>query len=126
MRHIIAIIAILFCSIPLNAQNRAKQDSLNSLPKTIVYKNTNEKIKANIFYVPANDIIVVQAIGLVKQNITVNLYDSNNTLMQQKIIYQGSTVTFLDTRTLYDATYKVSMTINGVEKLNKEIQVISK
>lgn len=59
------------------------------------------------FYEPLNDIVVVQAKGLVRNNLPIQLLDAQKNVLQNKTIYQGSTIVFFDVQTLYEGSYTV-------------------
>lgn len=59
------------------------------------------------FYDPLNDIVVVQAKGLVRNNLPIQLLDAQKIVLQNKTIYQGSTIAFFDVQTLYEGSYMV-------------------
>lgn len=63
----------------------------------------------NVFPNPANDLIAVQVGGLVKDDITIRLFDMTGKLISSSVIYPGSTIAYIDTRTLYDGQYIVQL-----------------
>ncbi|TAE50813.1 MAG: YHYH protein [Bacteroidetes bacterium] len=54
---------------------------------------------------PGSDFIAVQIYGLLRADADVLLYDLNGRLVQSAQLKQGSTITYLDTRTLYNGAY---------------------
>jgi hypothetical protein len=80
---------------------------------TSVDENKLDNVSINIYPNPANDFIVMQVNALVKQNIDVALFDITGKLIQKSIIYPGSTITHIDTRSLYNGQYIVRFTSNG-------------
>jgi hypothetical protein len=80
---------------------------------TIVYSNVisvygilnggNEDF--SVFPNPASDFVAVQALGLVRKNINLQLYDMQGKLLGQSRILQGSTMGYIDLQTIYNGTY---------------------
>ncbi len=75
-------------------------------------------VKATIYPNPASDLIAIQMNGLTTENTSVELFDTAGKLIQHTIIYQGSTIAYFDTRTLYSGNYVV--------KINTDKGIISK
>ena len=63
----------------------------------------------NLFPSPAGDLIAIQVRGLLREDLTVSLYDMAGKLVRSALIPQGATIWYLDTRTLYDGTYVVKV-----------------
>ena len=57
---------------------------------------------------------------LVKENYDITLYDINGKIVEKKTLYQGSTIVYFDTKTLYSGVYFLKMQI-GNKELNKKI-----
>ncbi len=64
-----------------------------------------EALNIQVLPNPANDYVAVQVGNLVRDNITVKLFDLTGKLISTSMIYAGSTITYIDTRTLYAGTY---------------------
>lgn len=87
-------------------------DGKSVYSKTIVI---NQKAEGNAvhftFYPnPANDFLLVQTKGLVKENYDVKMYDLTGRLVRSTAMYQGSTIAYIDTKTLYSGEYAVTIT----------------
>jgi hypothetical protein len=104
--------------------------TVNSVPGGVTTYNstvsTNEnglnQVDLNIYPNPASDFIVMQFNDLVKENITVELFDITGKLIQQSMIYQGSTITNLDTKDLVKGQYLVKFTSHK-EVITKKIMI---
>lgn len=72
---------------------------------TGISNEPKEYAEINVFPNPANDLVVVQVNGLNKENLTVELFDVNGKVLQRTILYQGSTIVYFDTQTLYEGMY---------------------
>jgi hypothetical protein len=83
---------------------------------------TIDEAKVNVFPNPASDIIAVQIKDLVKENMDIMLYDISGKLVEKKTLYQGSTIVYFDTKTLYAGTYFVRIISNNAV-LNKKIVI---
>ncbi|MFZ1705847.1 MAG: YHYH protein [Saprospiraceae bacterium] len=80
-------------------------------------------LNVNIFPNPSSDFIAVQVIGLNKENLRIELFDSSGKLVQSSTIHAGATNTYLDTNTLYAGQYVVKVTGAKVYA-NKNIVII--
>ena len=80
-----------------------------------------DNYKIDVFPNPANDFIAIQLDNINKENVQVNMYDFNGKLIQSAIIYQGTTVAYLDTKALFAGEYLVNFTIDGKETSRKVI-----
>ncbi len=68
-----------------------------------------DEFKVTVFPNPSNDFIAVQVLGLNKQNLNVELYDSAGKLAQKSTINAGATNTYLDTKLLYAGNYVIKI-----------------
>jgi len=87
---------------------------------TGVNSNSINDRKVNIFPNPASDLIAIQIKDLVKENYDVVLYDVTGKVIEQKTLYQGSTIVYFDTKTLYSGVYFVKIIV-GDNVINKKI-----
>jgi len=74
---------------------------------TKTYPQPENTVK--IFYAEKSELIVIQSIHLNKENLTIHLIDSNGKLIQETTLYQGSTLAYFDTQTLYNGDYTVKI-----------------
>jgi hypothetical protein len=91
-----AIIALCLYALPTQAQ---------TLNQHQIISRQQVAHKLNAFYDLANDIIVLQAKGLVRNNIPINLLDEQKKVLQSNYIYQGSTIAFFYVQMLYEGKY---------------------
>ena len=78
----------------------------------IIFINKNTDINDAIFSVfpnPASDLVTIQFKNLVSDNYEVLLYDMAGKLITKTKLYQGSTIAFFDTKTLYSGEYIIRM-----------------
>jgi hypothetical protein len=87
---------------------------------TGVNSNSINDGKVNIFPNPASDLIAIQIKDLVKENYDVILYDVTGRVVEQKTLYQGSTIVYFDTKTLYSGVYFVKIIV-GDNVITKKI-----
>lgn len=92
---------------------------------TSVRGQLREGLEFNAFPNPSNEFIALQALGLNKEDVKVELFDVVGKLVQKSILRQGTTTTYLDTRTLYAGTYLVKLTGANGSITTKKV-VISK
>jgi hypothetical protein len=59
----------------------------------------------NVWVVPDKDLIVMQFKNLNTDNYTIQLADTSGKIIQSTILYQGSTLAYFDTQTLYAGHY---------------------
>lgn len=72
---------------------------------------------------PFGEFIAIQYNGLVRDNIYMELYDLSGKQLQKASLYQGSTISYFDTRTLYAGEYIIRMMGNG-EVVSKKVMVV--
>jgi len=102
--------------------------TVNSVPggttvytPTAINENLLENVQINVYPNPANNFIVMQFNSLVKENISVELFDITGKSIQKSIIYQGSTIAHIDTRSLYNGQYLLRFTANNETVVKKII-----
>jgi len=83
-----------------------------------------EVINVAIFPNPANDLIAVQVKDLVEDSYDVSLLDMNGKLVDKTTLYQGSTIVYFDTKTLYAGEYVVILTNKSGRKVTRMISVL--
>ncbi len=82
-----------------------------------------KEIDISIFPNPTNDLVAIQMNDITKENIDIALYDIAGKLIQKTILYQGSTIAYFDTQTLYQGDYIVKIS-NAHSNITKKITVI--
>ncbi len=87
---------------------------------TGINSNSIDESKINIFPNPATDLIAIQIKDLVKENYDVVLYEVTGKVVEQKTLYQGSTIVYFDTKTLYSGVYFVKIIV-GDNVITKKI-----
>ncbi len=91
-------------------------------PTTGITDTEIENVEINIYPNPANDYIIMQFNGLVKENINVEMYDIAGKLIQNTVIYQGSTIANIDTRSLYSGQYILRF-VSGNQTVVKKVVI---
>ncbi len=74
---------------------------------TSISKSDFETIDVSIYPNPANDMIAIQLNNMLNNNLTVSLFDISGRLINKTMLYQGSTIAYFDTKTLYAGDYLV-------------------
>jgi hypothetical protein len=68
-------------------------------------KNGLDDLSVAVYPNPASDFIVVQLNILNKENVLVEMFDMQGKLIQKTSVLQGSTMAYLDTKTVYAGQY---------------------
>lgn len=93
-------------------------------PSTTGISDDNKNnFDVSVFPNPANDFIAVQLNDLTKENLAVVLFDIAGKQIDQQTIYQGSTIAYFDTRTLYNGEYIVKLT-SASQTVTKRISIM--
>ncbi len=109
-------------------KNAVKVNSINETvttysPTTGLTHQSESNLLMNAFYVPVSDLIAIQANHLITDNIQIQLFDLKGSVVQKTILYQGSTIAYFDTRTLYSGQYIIKA-IGNDGSFNKVISII--
>jgi hypothetical protein len=83
------------------------------------------QLSVNVFPNPASELISIQLNGMTREDIRIELYNMAGACVQRTILYQGSTIAYFDTQTLYDGQYVVRI-FNGEQVISKMVAVTSK
>ncbi len=73
----------------------------------------------NIAPNPAQDLIGIQIVDLVREDLRVQLYDAIGRELQSSHIYKGQTIAYFDVQTLYNGLYFVRISNNSFSKTMK-------
>jgi hypothetical protein len=94
-------------------QNRTNQIPANTItfsPETNeILRKHQQTNSVKIFFAEKSELIVVQSNGLINENLTIQLIDQNGKFIQETTLYQGSTLAYFDTQTLYNGDYTVKI-----------------
>ena len=69
------------------------------------YQGIELKTNFSIFPNPAQDFVAVQASGLVDNNIELELVTLKGEVIRSSTLKQGSTIWYIDTKTIYNGQY---------------------
>jgi hypothetical protein len=94
------------------------------LEQTTTYYQTNLNNESltmgfSAFINKSSEIIIVQCLGLVKENTKVNVIDLNGKILKMSQIFPGQTLTSIDSRTLYNGLYIVEIIQNNKRFIKK-------
>jgi len=84
--------------------------------------NAISNLQINIFPNPASDLLAIQIGKAMQNNINIALYDITGKLIKKDIIYQGSTIGYFDTKTIYTGEYVIQIT-DGVNTISKNVMI---
>lgn len=85
-------------------------------PSSSAVSGATEKLFINAFPNPTSDFVAVQAGNLVHKSLTVQVFDMSGRLVQVAEISQGSTITYIDTRTFYNGEYLVKVSNDEISE----------
>ncbi len=92
-------------------------------PTTAVLESDFQDLNIGIFPNPSGDFFAVQVEGLLREKMDLRLFDQSGKLMQETAIQPGSTIGYLDARTLYPGIYVVAFSIDGRVISSKKVVV---
>ncbi|MCB0738681.1 MAG: YHYH protein [Bacteroidetes bacterium] len=90
---------------------------------TIAISQVDENFEISVFPNPASDLIIIQAEGMPKSDFTVQLFNMEGKVVSSTKLNQGSTIAYIDARTLYNGHYVVKLS-NGETVQEKSIQIL--
>lgn len=105
-------------------KNGAKVTSISetvtvySQSTTSVMESLN-KAEVSVFPNPSSDLIAIQIDPVSKENVEIKLMDVTGKLVDQTTLFQGSTIAYFDTQTLYSGEYFVVIKIGKSESTKK-------
>jgi len=73
----------------------------------------------SVFPNPTNDLVAIQVNDIIRENMDVALYDITGKLIQKTILYQGSTIAYFDTQTIYNGNYIIKVSGNNSNIIKK-------
>jgi hypothetical protein len=91
-------------------------------PATGLSNNEFKQLDFNAFPNPTNDIIAIQVGSLVKDDLTIELFDLTGKLVAKTEINKGSTIAYFDAQTLYNGVYTVVIS-NGENHVTQKIVI---
>ena len=81
--------------------------------RKIESKETAEKeYQLLVIFSAKSELIIIQCKGLNNEDISLQLLDSNNVLINETILNKGSTIAYFDAQKLYESTYKIKAITN--------------
>ncbi len=90
-------------------------DGQSHYSNIISFSNKQQSTGIHIFPNPAADLIVIQKEGILKNDMQVVLTNQLGQVVLKKEFYQGSTICFLETSTIYDGNYILTVYDNGIK-----------
>jgi hypothetical protein len=92
-------------------------------PTSAVSEKELKDLNIAIFPNPSGDFFAVQVEGLLRDKMDLRLFDQSGKLMQETEIQPGSTIGYLDARTLYPGMYVVTFSVDGRVVSSKKVVV---
>lgn len=96
----------------------------NYATTTGLHEQRTEVMQVAVFPNPSSDLIAVQVKDLVEENYEVSLYDIAGRLIDKVWLYQGSTIVYFDTKTLYAGDYFVSLKDDSGHRITRKVSVV--
>jgi hypothetical protein len=96
--------------------NSINENTTTYVPTTGLTETQFNQLSIGVYPNPANEFVAVQIGTMVTQNITIRLYDLSGREISATLVPAGSTITWLDTRTLYNGQYLVEASCDGFRK----------
>jgi hypothetical protein len=78
-------------------------------PTTGIHQANPKSYQINVFPNPANDIIAIQYLGLLSEDIQIELFDLQGKLMLHTNMLKGQTVAYFDVEAVYPGNYFVKL-----------------
>jgi hypothetical protein len=75
------------------------------VPPTTGIASPSDNLEIKMFPNPTNDFIAIQTGVALQENLNIDIYDMTGRVLRSSMISQGSTISYLDTRTLYNGDY---------------------
>lgn len=76
---------------------------------SLIYKIDTTAPSYKILFDSKNEVIMIQWKGLNESDRSIRLSDSKARIMQQVVLYTGSTIAYFDTQTLHEGIYYVEV-----------------
>jgi len=102
--------------------NSITETTMPYTPPTAVTTMKKGSLDATIFPNPAGDIIAIQIQGILTTDVNMTLYDITGRQISTSRINQGSTIAYIDARTLYNGDYVVRLT-SGDAAITKKVTI---
>jgi hypothetical protein len=80
-----------------------------SPPPSGIANNELIDLSVKVFPNPVSDLVIVQMNNLVRENVSIEMYDLTDKLVQKASVAQGSTIAYIDTKTLYAGEYIIKV-----------------
>lgn len=87
--------------------NSVTESVTNHIPTYVAEHNESENLI--IFFSPLSEAIVVQKPGINASNMTIQLFNMEGKKIKEVILKQGSNLSYIDTRDVYNGTYIVTV-----------------
>jgi hypothetical protein len=92
-------------------------------PTTGINDVNFDKLNFSAYSEIASEVLALQTSQLTREDIHFKLFDITGRLIDEAILYQGSTITYFDTRKLYAGEYIV-MATRGQETMSKKVVLV--
>jgi hypothetical protein len=91
---------------------------------TAVSNKIPEDVKITVFPNPASDLVAVQLGNAAMQDYQLALIDMQGKVICSSVLFQGSTISFVDTRTCYEGQYILQISSDQGDRWTKKVEII--
>ena len=99
--------------------NETVQTYVQDTTSTAILNVNNANLMVNILPNPASDLVSIQVQSIAKKDIKLSMVDLTGKEVMNTTIFQGSTIAYLDTRTVYAGTYFLVFALDGKQEVKK-------
>ena len=78
-------------------------------PSVGLTETEEQEMDVVVFPNPASDLVALQVKGLVKENLAITVLDITGKVIAEDVLTAGTTIWYLDTKTLYDGVYIIKI-----------------
>ena len=102
--------------------NNVNESTTIYTPSAAALNPSFEQLGFDVFPNPSMDLIAIQANGIVKEKIAVDLFSTTGKLLKSSNILPGQTIAYLDVQTLHQGSYTVRVSCGSDVKQFKVIR----
>lgn len=88
---------------------------------SVIEQSAMDAMQFTVYPNPAQDFVAVQVGAFVNTSIKVTMFDMTGRIVQETMIYPGSTIAYFDTRTVYDGQYIIRIASGESVRMSKVV-----
>jgi hypothetical protein len=92
--------------------------------ETYTASTSVQEVNPNAFtiFFASNDLLIIQANDLIKERVTITMYDLKGIEVANRVLEQGSTISHIECSLLYDGVYALHIS-NGSNTFQRELLI---